>query len=279
MIPNIIAIPLLISAFTIDETSVVSVCGFQFTEGPVWVKGIGWIFSDIPANKIFTLNKNEFMSNSGNSNGLAIDSEGNIFVAEHRNRCVSLLRAKDQKREVLADNFEGKKFNSPNDLVLNSKGELYFTDPPYGLPGGLNGTNSELGFCGIFKLDKDRKVRLLSKNLLKPNGIALSRDEKTLFVADTEQNAVFIFNLEKENEELNEELFVKVPHPDGIKVDKEENLWVTSSEGLLVFDRNGSEIYCLPLPKQPSNCAFGGDNGDELLVTARECVYLYRVKW
>ncbi len=279
MIVSVVMTTYLVFGFTIDEFSVVSVCGFQFTEGPIWIKEVGWIFSDIPANKIFTFSKREFLSPSGNSNGIAVDKEGNIFIAEHGNRCISILRMKTWRKEVFVDNFEGKKFNSPNDLIVDSKGNLYFTDPPYGLAGGLEGPNSELGFCGVFKVDKDKKVKLLNKNLLRPNGIALSKDETILFVADTEQDAIFKLRLENKQGELKEELFLRVPHPDGIKMDKLGNLWVTSSKGVVVFDEQGKEVYVLSLPKQPANCAFGGENDNELLVTARDCVYLYKLKW
>lgn len=277
MVGYLFLVCFLISELDVELNLVKSVCGFQFTEGPLWVKETGWIFSDIPADKIFSIDKNILVSPSGNSNGLASDNEGKIFIAEHGNRCISVMKGRGGVREIYVDRFENKRFNSPNDLVINSKGEIYFTDPPYGLPGGLEGPNSELGFCGVFKVTKERKVILLNKNLLKPNGIALSNDEKVLFVADTEQNKVFKFELGKEEGELEEKVFVEVPHPDGIKVDKQNRLWATSSKGLVIFDSDGRELYVLDIPKQPSNCAFGGVDGSELLVTARDCVYLYKI--
>ncbi|MCX8065864.1 MAG: SMP-30/gluconolactonase/LRE family protein [Candidatus Hydrogenedentes bacterium] len=278
MIISLVIISFSILNFGIELTLDKSVCGFQFTEGPLWVKDVGWIFSDIPANTIFKLNRSVFIPQSGNSNGLAIDRKGRIFIAEHGNRCISVLKTVGGEREVYVNSFGDKRFNSPNDLVVSSKGEIFFTDPPYGLPGGLEGPNSELGFSGIFKVCKDKRVVLLNKNLKKPNGIALSNDESILFVADTEQDAVFKFRLGENKESLKEEFFASVPHPDGIKIDKHDRLWVTSSKGLVVFDINGNELYVLSLPKQPSNCAFGGVSGKELLITARDCVYLYTLK-
>ncbi len=263
--------------FLVDEQPVKEVCGFKFTEGPVWVKEYGWLFSDIPADTVYKLDKEVFLSLSGNSNGLALDKEGNLLLAEHGNRRVSRLY-KDGKIEVVADKYNGKRLNSPNDLVVRSDGTIFFTDPPYGLPGGLEGPNAELSYCGIYEITPAGNVLLINKNLKKPNGISLSRDEKVLFVADTEQNAIFKFDYRGKEYPIEEVKFCDVSSPDGIKMDKNDNLWVTSSEGVIIFNNKGERIGLIKVPKHSANCAFGGEEGDEFLVTARDCVYLYRLK-
>lgn len=261
-----------------DEKPIIEVCGFKFTEGPLWVEEIGWVFSDIPANKVYKLEDKEiYLDPSGNSNGLALDKQGNILLAEHGNRRVSKMNKKGVI-ETVVDKYQGKRLNSPNDLVVRSDGAIFFTDPPYGLPGGLEGPNAELDFCGIYEITPKGDVLLINKDLKKPNGIALSKDEQVLFVADTEQNAVFKFEYKGKQYLLKEVKFCDVLSPDGIKVDKEDNLWVTSSEGVVVFNKKGEKIEVIQVPKHPANCAFGGKNGDEFLVTARDCVYLYRLK-
>lgn len=266
------------STLLADENPIVEKCGFKFTEGPLWVERIGWIFSDIPANRVYRLeNKEIYLEPSGNSNGLALDKMGNILMAEHGNRRVS-KRNKDGTIETVAGMYEGKRFNSPNDLTVRSDGTIFFTDPPYGLSGGLEGPHAELNFCGIYEITPKGDVLLINKDLKKPNGIALSKDEQVLFVADTERNAVFKFEYKGKQYPLNGIKFCDVLSPDGIKIDKEDNLWVTSSEGIVVLNKKGEKIEVIQVPRHPANCAFGGKNGDEFLITARDCVYLYRLK-
>ncbi len=261
-----------------EEQPIQQVCGFKFTEGPLWVEEYGWIFSDIPANRVCRFERNEVLLNpSGNSNGLALDKKGNILLAEHGNRRISRLY-RDGRMEVVVEQYEKKRFNSPNDLVVRSDETIFFTDPPYGLPGGLEGPNAELNFCGVYEVTPKGEVFLINKNLKKPNGITLSKKEDVLFVADTEQDAIFKFEYKGKDYPVEEIKFCEVLSPDGIKMDKDDNLWVTSSEGVVVFNSKGERIYLIKVPKHPANCAFGGKNGDEFLVTARDCVYLYRLK-
>ncbi|HOK10254.1 MAG TPA: SMP-30/gluconolactonase/LRE family protein [Candidatus Hydrogenedens sp.] len=267
----------ILGSFLVSEQPIVELCGFTFTEGPLWVKDIGWIFSDIPANAVYKLDKTPFREPSGNSNGLAVDKEGRIYFAEHGNRRVSRMN-KDGTFDVIAEKYQGKRLNSPNDLVIARDGTVFFTDPPYGLPGGMEGPNSELGFCGIYCVTTGGEIRLLNKNLKKPNGIALSRDEKMLYVADTEQNAVYKFVDFLKEGLIQEVKFCDVPMPDGIKMDTQNHLWVTSSEGVVIFDDEGHKIGSITIPKQPSNCAFGGEKQDEFFVTGRDCVYIFRLK-
>ncbi len=267
----------ILSSLLVDETSVIEVCGFQFTEGPLWVEKEGWIFSDIPANTVYKLDHTPFLSPSGNSNGLALDKGGKILLAEHGNRRISRLGDKGVI-EVVADKYEGKRFNSPNDLTVRSDGTIFFTDPTFGLQGGLEGPNAELDFCGVYAISHKGKVSLITKDLKLPNGIALSCDEKVLYVADTAQNAIYKFSNLDGDYPLEAVKFCDVPSPDGMKVDKRDNIWVASSDGIVVFSKKGEKVETIKIPKQPSNCAFGGKEGNEFFVTARECVYKFELK-
>ncbi len=266
-----------LSSSLLDESSMMEICGFQFTEGPLWVEKEGWIFSDIPANSIYRLDHTPFHTPSGNSNGLALDKDGKILFAEHGNRRISRLDEKGAI-EVVADKYEGKRFNSPNDLTVRSDGTIFFTDPTFGLPGGLEGPNAELDFCGIYVISPKGKVLLISKDLKLPNGIALSCNEKTLYVADTAQNAIYKFSNLDSDYPLEAVKFCDVSSPDGIKVDKHDNIWVASSDGIVVFNKKAERIETIKMPKQPSNCAFGGKEGNEFFVTARECVYKFELR-
>ncbi len=268
---------MLLSSLLVDENSVMEVCGFQFTEGPLWIEKEGWIFSDIPANTVYRLDHTPFLSPSSNSNGLSLDKGGKILLAEQGKRRISRLNEKGTI-EVVADKYEGKRFNSPNDLTVRSDGTIFFTDPTFGLPGGLEGPNAELNFCGVYSISSEGKVSLISKDLKLPNGIALSCDEKILYVADTAQNAIYKFSNLNGDYPLEAVKFCDVPSPDGIKVDKQDHIWVASSDGIVVFNKNSKRIETIKMPKQPSNCAFGGKEGNEFFVTARECVYKYSLK-
>ena len=174
--------------------------GFQWSEGPVWNKALESLrFSDVPKNKIWQINKADglavFMDPSGfdgetpesepGSNGLAYDAEGRLVVCDHGNRRVYRVE-EDGTKTTLADKYEGKRFNSPNDLVIKSTGEIFFTDPPYGLK---DESKREIGFFGVYCLKPDGKVELVSKELERPNGIALSPDEKTIYVAQSHKPA------------------------------------------------------------------------------------------
>src|SRR5437667_321222 len=175
--------------------------GFTWTEGPVWVKDGGYLlFSDIPRNSLMKWKEGEgvtlFLRPSGYTgrepygkepgcNGNTLDAQGRLVSCEHGDRRISRLE-KDGGKRTLVDNYMGKRLNSPNDLCYKSNGDLYFTDPPYGLPLNYDDPRRELDFCGVYRLAKDGKVTLLTKELARPNGLAFSPDEKTLYVAQSD---------------------------------------------------------------------------------------------
>lgn len=253
--------------------------GYKFTEGPVWRADGVLLFTDIPANRIYTGTGDVFREPSGNANGLTLDREGRLIAAEHSNRRVSRTE-KDGVITVLADNYKGKKFNSPNDVIVRSDGVLFFTDPPYGLEGGMK--NSELGFVGLYSLDPEsRTVTLLSKDFNKPNGLCLSPDEKTLYVADTEGDHVpsdvtgdiWAFTRDDNGGYSGGKLLCQVPYPDGIKADVKGNVWATCNDGVNVYSPEGTLLETVEVPEGPANCGFGGVDGKTLYITARTSVY------
>jgi sugar lactone lactonase YvrE len=250
--------------------------GYEFTEGPVWLGKDGLIFSDIPADTIYRADKSVFRRPSGNSNGLTLDQEGRLIAAEHGNRRVSRTEA-DGSITVVADRFEGKRLNSPNDVVVRSDGAVFFTDPPYGLEGGLEGPNAELDFCGVYAVLPDGSMKCLAKDFQRPNGITLSPDEKILYVADTRASHIRAFAVAPAGNAVELPLFCELPGPDGIKTDGKGNIWATS-DGVWVFNPKGTLLQKITFPERPANCAFGEADGKTLYVTARNGVYAIQTK-
>ena len=269
--------------------------GYAWTEGPVWMKKDGGflLFSDIPNNRIMKWQDGkatEWMKPSGytgkrtdlkepGSNGLVLDPEGRLVLMEHGDRRVTRLE-KDGKKTVLADMYMGKRLNSPNDGVFKSNGDLYFTDPPYGLQvkdkEGFPGM--ELDFSGVYRVSKDGKLTLLTKELTKPNGLAFSPDEKILYVGSSDPDkAIWKAFPVKEDGTLGEgKIFFDSTEmvkkgvkglPDGMKVDKDGNIFATGPGGVLVFAPDGTHLGTILTGVPTSNCNWG-DDGTVLYVTA-----------
>jgi gluconolactonase len=275
--------------------------GFDWSEGPVWSKAEGHLlFSDIPKNMVWKWSEKDglkqflkpagysgdqkFTGREPGSNGLAIAPDGKLVLCQHGDRCVSKLV--DGKFVKLADKFEGKRFNSPNDLVYHPNGDLYFTDPPYGLPKGMDDPAKELPFQGVYRLKPTGEVTLLTKEMSRPNGIGLSPDAKTLYVANSDPTkAIWMSFPVKDDGTLGDgKLFfdstewvkMKMPGlPDGLKVDVKGNVWATGPGGVLIFDPSGKYLGGILTGTPTANCGFGGD-GSMLYVTAND--KLIRVK-
>ena len=275
--------------------------GFEWSEGPVWVpRKHSLLFSDIPRNQIVSWNaqagirvfmdpsgytgKDKFGGTEPGTNGLTLDSHGRLVMCCHGDRSIRRLES-DGSLTTLAARYDGKRFNSPNDLVYHSNGNLYFTDPPYGLPGGLEGPQAELDFCGVYCLSPDGKVTLLTKTMTRPNGIGLSPDEKTLYVAqsDPKQAIWRAFPLHEDGTLGAGRVFYDVTKwvserpglPDGLVVDRSGNLWATGPGGVLVFSPAGKLLGILHTGQATANCTFGED-GKSLFITAD--MYLCRVR-
>jgi gluconolactonase len=268
--------------------------GFKWTEGPVWIKDGGYLlFSDIPNN---TINKwkegdgiSEYLKPSGytgikprggepGSNGLLLDPKGRLILCEHGDRRVTRLE-KNGKKTVLADKYMGKRLNSPNDAVFHSNGDLYFTDPPYGLEKVWDDPARELDFCGIYRVSTDGKLTLLSKEMSRPNGIAFSLDEKTLYVANSDpEKAVWMaFPVKKDGTLGKGKVFFdagewvkekKKGLPDGMKIDEHGNLFATGPGGVHVFSPKGEHLGSIDTGVATANCAFGGEDGSVLYIAA-----------
>jgi gluconolactonase len=269
--------------------------GFQFTEGPVWVKPGYLLFSDPNANKIYRYTASGalsvFKSNSGysgkdiaeyfqpGSNGLTLDPQGRLTINEHGNRRITRLE-QDGKLTVLADRFEGKRLNSPNDLVYRSDGTLFFTDPPFGLPKFYDDPRKELPYSGVFALYKGQ-LKLVSTDLKGPNGIAFSPDEKYLYVGnwDPEKKIVMRYEVNPDATLSNGKVFFDMTSApgedalDGIKVDEQGNLYVSGPGGLWIISSAGKHLGTIAAPKHPHNLAWGGDDGKTLYMTAQGTLY------
>jgi len=281
--------------------------GFDWSEGPVWVaKGKYLLFSDIPPNKIHKWKEGKglslYLKPSGytgskkragevGSNGLLVDKQGRLVLCQHGDRRIARMEAlmsePKARYATLASHYEGKRFNSPNDAVFHSNGDLYFTDPPYGLEKRMEDPAKKIEFQGVYRLSRDGRVTLLTKELSRPNGIAFSPDEKTLYVANSDpKRAIWMaYNVRKDGQLGNGRLFYDVTEwvgkrkglPDGMKVDQAGNLFATGPGGVWVFDSKGRHLGTLLTGQATSNCAFG-DNGSTLYITADMHILRIRLK-
>jgi len=261
---------------------------FEFTEGPAWHPEGMLLLSDIPANTIYQWagkKYREFRKPSGKSNGLLVEPDGSVLACEHESRSLTRL-SPEGELTTLADSYRGRRFNSPNDLCKASDGSIYFTDPPWGLPERNEDPDKELPFNGVYRLFMG-EVILLDSTLSWPNGIALSPDEKYLYVANLEiirvngeeQYQVFWmrYTLGSSGEVIEKILFYSAPDtslpggPDGMKVDQNGNLFLTGPGGILVVDATGELLGTIGIPWPASNLAFG-PREKVLYVTARSTV-------
>ncbi len=271
--------------------------GFVFTEGPVWDRRNNRLcFSDLRSNAIHTWSDAEglgtflqpvFEGDAGHesvgSNGLTIDSEGRLLLMEHGNRIVSRLEA-NGTRTILAHSHERNRLNSPNDSVWHSSGWLYFTDPPYGLAGLEEDPLRELDYNGIYRVHPGTgEVQLLESGQSRPNGIALSLDERTLYVAnsDASNKVWYAYDVANDGQLSNQRVFFDVNDQDatgaadGMKVDVNGNIFATGPGGVWVFDPEGNHLGTIKPDEVPANVAWG-DDGSSLYMTAR--TGLYRIK-
>ena len=279
-----------------DARIEVLAAGYKWTEGPVWMKNDGGflLFSDIPNNRIVKWSAKggaaDFLKPSGytgtekftggepGSNGLALDKDGNLILCQHGDRRIARL-GKDGKFTTLADKYMGKKFNSPNDLVIAKNGDIYFTDPPYGLPGQMKDPGKELDFQGVYRLNAKGEVTLLTKEMTRPNGIGLAPDEKTLYVANSDPALAIwkafpikadgtlgpgklIFDATKD--------VIASPDkglPDGLKVDAKGNIFATAVNGVYVFAPDFTFLGRIVTNDKTANCGWGDDGSVLYLCT------------
>jgi gluconolactonase len=257
--------------------------GFGFTEGPMWDPAGFLYVSDETINKIYRV-----YPNGKKEEVIALgDPDGNTFDRQHRLiDCASVLRAiievtPDGKYKILADRYEGKKLNSPNDVIIGPDGAIYFTDPTLDL---VAGEKQELPFQGVFRLDESGNLKLLTKDLIQPNGLAFSPDGKHFYVDDDETRDIRVFDVAPDGTLSNGRVFGKEPGgkgegvPDGIKVDKSGNLFVTGPKGIWVWDANGNHLGTIVMPEQPANLTWGDKDYRTLYITATTSVYRLATK-
>jgi gluconolactonase len=290
--------------------------GFAWCEGPTWIRtdspprrggagGEGFLlFSDIPNNRLMRWDAKsgvkQYLKPAGytgdsprggesGSNGLTTDREGRLILCQHGDRRVARLNSPLDKPKpefvTLADRYDGKRFNSPNDAVVHSSGAIYFTDPPYGLEKNVDDPAKELPYQGVYRIAPDGKVKLLTKDLERPNGIAFSPDEKTLYVANSHgpRPIIMAYDVKDdgtlgEGKEIYNSNILKVALEgacDGLTVDKQGNVFATTPGGVTVIDPAGKRLGTLLTTKRTSNCEFGED-GSTLFITADDL--LLRVK-
>jgi len=274
--------------------------GFAWVEGPVWNnKGRYLLFSDIPNNSVFmwkegkgvTLflkpsgysGKEPFTGREPGSNGLAFDHKGELVLCEHGDRRISRLES-DGNKSTLVDRYEGKRLNSPNDLVIKSNGDIYFTDPPFGLPGSFDDPGRELDFCGVYRLSASGELTLLTKELKAPNGIAFSPYEKTLYVSDSGERVWMAFDVNPEGTIANGRVLLNASElgkgkpgvPDGMEVDIHGNIFGAAPGGLYIIAPDGTLLGTVDFGVATGNCTWG-DDGSSLFVTANTAVYRIRV--
>ena len=261
--------------------------GFDWAEGPVWVERLnGVLFSDVPNNKVYMWNEKKGLSifiepsgmtnysptnKSDGSNGLALDKNGNLILCQHGDRTIARLKKWNFKKpsfDIIVEKYEGKRLNSPNDLVFDKSGSIYFTDPPYGLKIQDDDPLKELNFNGIYRWSESKGIELLSKSMKRPNGIILSEDEKTVYVgnSDKDNNVIIAFDNDK-NGLVNERVFFdgnklsknRVGLFDGLKLHSSGIIFTTGPGGVLLLDSKGKHLGTIMPGKATANCAFDSD--------------------
>ena len=277
--------------------------GFEWVEGPAWNRRTGSLaFSDIPRNAVHEWREGAgtrlvlqpsgytgsapFAGREPGSNGLAFDAEGRLLLCEHGDRRVTRLE-KDGTKTVLADRFDGKRLNSPNDLVLRPNGDVYFTDPPFGLPRTFDDPNRELPFCGVYRLTPDGRVTLLTRDLGAPNGLGFSPDGKTLYVSDAkrESAAWWAFDVLPDGGVANGRVLVDgrpllalgPGGPDGLEVDREGNVFSAGPGGVHVFAPDGTRLGFIDLALPTGNCEWGGADGQTLFIAGDKAIWRVRL--
>jgi gluconolactonase len=274
------------------------VSGHKWVEGPVWNRKQGYLlFSDVPANAVIKWQEGKgtrvFIKPSGysgkapfdgpepGSNGLAFDHEGRLILAAHGDRRIAQLE-KNGRQTTLVDRFEGKRINSPNDVVLRSDGDLYFTDPPFGLPGSFADPRKELPFQGVYRFSRDGKLTLLTKDIKAPNGIAFSPDEKKLYISNADRtNAVwFVYDVKADGTIANGRILFdatawtrsKPGVPDGMKVDRAGNIFGAGPGGIHVISPEGKHLGSIETGSATGNVAWGED-GSSLFIASSSNIF------
>ena len=279
--------------------------GYKWAEGPVWVKNGGYLlFNDVPSNVMWKWDGKsaaKFLEPSGlagaipagvreaGANGLAIDAKGNLIMADSGTRCVASVDLATKQKTILADTYDGKRFSSCNDVAIHRNGTIYFTDPPYGLSEGDTSPLKEMPFNGVYRLTPDGQVHLVENSLTRPNGVALSPDQQTLYVtiSDPARPEILAYPLDVDGgasatprvfAEMRADVAAKLPGlPDGIKVAANGHVFSSGPGGIHVYTPGGKLLGVISTGKGCANCAFGED-GKTLFLTSSDMIAQVRLK-
>lgn len=252
----------------------------EFLEGPVWKDGVRLLFSDIPANTVYRWTRENgvqsFLKPSHNSNGLALDNQGRLLLTQTGARQLARLEP-DGTFKPLVSTFKGKKFSSPNDLAVKSDGAIFFTDPPFNIP---KGQQKELSFSGIYRISPTGALSVLDSSLAWPNGICFSPDESKLYVNESPDRIIYVWDVVNDSVLANKRVFATIEpkgYADGMKIDREGNLFCTAPGGVWVFSRAGKFLEMISVPGSPTNCNWGDTDRKTLFVTTSKAVYRVRI--
>jgi gluconolactonase len=251
--------------------------GFRFTEGPVWSREGFLLFSDVPNNHIRKLvpgeRSTDFRDDSHGANGNTYDAQGRLYTCESKTRRVVRMDKKG-KIEVLAEKWEGKRLNAPNDIVVRKDGHIYFTDPAF----GDQADTRELTFYGVYHITPKGAMSLIAKPAGRPNGIAFSPNGRILYVDNSDDRNVRAYDVDRNGEVSNERVVVSNIEgvPDGMKVDEKGNLYITG-KGIAVYSPEGKLLHTIEISETPANCAFGDPDFQTLYITARTSLYRVRL--
>ncbi|MBI3207493.1 MAG: SMP-30/gluconolactonase/LRE family protein [Candidatus Solibacter usitatus] len=252
--------------------------GNRFTEGPVWSREGFLLFSDVPNNRVIKwvpgVGLQSFRDNSNGVNGNTMDAQGRLYSCESRTRRVVRLN-KEGNYDVLADKYDGKRLNAPNDIVVRRDGHLWFTDPAF----GEQEEHREMDYFGIYHITPKGELNLIAKPKGRPNGVALSPNGRILYVANSDDRTLVAYDVDGAGRTSNERVFIKDIDgpPDGIRVDEKGNVYVTCNQ-LAIYTPQGKLLKVIEFPETPRNCAFGDADFQTLYVTALTSVYRVRLK-
>jgi gluconolactonase len=251
--------------------------GYTFTEGPAWSRDGFLLFSDVPNNKIWRFTPGEkpvlFRDQSNGANGNTFDAKGRLYTCESRTRRVTRTDRKGAI-EVLAEKWEDKRLNAPNDIVVRKDGNVYFTDPAF----GQQADTRELDFYGVYQITPKGELRLIAKPQGRPNGIGLSPDGRTLYVANSDERNLRAYDVDRGGNVANERVLISGIDgpPDGIAIDEKGNIYVTANK-LPVYSPDGKLLHTIEVAEKPANCAFGDADLGTLFITARTSVFAVRL--
>jgi sugar lactone lactonase YvrE len=263
--------------------------GYQPAEGPIWIhEGNYLIFSAFRSDTMYKWSEEKgieiFRSPSGKANGNTLDKQGRLITCEHGNRQVSRTEP-DGTIEPMATNYQGKKFNSPNDVVVKSDGGIYFTDPPFGLRIDKIEDQQELDYCGVFRYSPDTgETTLLADDFVLPNGLTFSLDESLLYINDSDKTHIRVFDVKEDGTITNGRVFAEVDgnvvegRPDGMKVDREGNVYCTGKGGVWIFDPDGNHLGVIPVPLKCANFAWGGSDWKSFFMACFDGLFMTRLK-